>query len=370
MGKQLDADGEEVAQESATFKEAERRSQALWADLPRHPAKYRVLTGERPTGPLHIGHLFGTVANRVRIQDLGATTFIVLADYQVLTDREATDAVGANVREAIVDYLASGLDPENGRTFFFSHSHVPELNQLVLPFMSLVTTAELDRNPTVKEEIRAAGLRQVNALLYTYPIHQAADILSCKGNLVPVGRDQLPHVELTRQIARRFNERFSPEAPIFPVPDALLSELPAVLGTDGHKMSKSRGNTIMLKMTANETARVIKGAKTDAERHITYEPQRRPEVANLLRLVATCTGELPEAIAARIGEGGGGRLKAVLTEALNAKVAPIRERRARYAADPGYVREVLRRGIARARAEAVVTLAQVRKAMGMDHGLD
>lgn len=372
MAKQLDADGGDVAQESATFKEAERRSQALWADLPRHPARYRVLTGERPTGPLHIGHLFGTVANRVRIQDLGATTFIVIADYQVLTDREATEAVAANVHEAIVDYLASGLDPENGRTFFFSHSHshVPELNQLVLPFMSLVTTAELDRNPTVKEEIRAAGLRQVNALMYTYPIHQAADILSCKGNLVPVGRDQLPHVELTRQIARRFNERFSPAAPIFPIPDGLLSDLPVVLGTDGQKMSKSRGNTIMLKMTADETARVVKGAKTDVERRITYEPQRRPEVANLLRLVATCTGELPEAIAARIGEGGGGRLKAVLTEALNAKLAPLREHRARYAADPGYVREVLRRGIARARAGAVVTLAQVRKAMTMDHGLD
>jgi len=370
MERQFDSDGEDVEQESPTFKEAERRSDALWADLPRHPAEYRVLTGERPTGPLHIGHLFGTVANRVRIQNLGATTFIVIADYQVLTDREATDAVGANVYEAIADYLASGLDPENGRTFFFSHSHVPELNQLVLPFMSLVTTAELDRNPTVKEEIRAAGLRQVNALMYTYPIHQAADILSCKGNLVPVGRDQLPHIELTRQIARRFNERFSPDAPIFPIPDALLSDLPVVLGTDGQKMSKSRGNAIMLKMTADETARVIKGARTDAERHITYEPRRRPEVANLLRLVATCTGELPETIAARIGDGGAASLKAVLTEALNAKLAPIRERRARYAADPPYLREVLRRGTARARAEAVITLAQVRRAMRMDHGLD
>ena len=274
------------------------------------------------------------MANRVRIQNLGATTFIVIADYQVLTDRDTADAVGANVHEAILDYLASGLDPENGRTFFFSHSHVPELNQLLLPFMSLVTTAELDRNPTVKEEIRAAGLRQVNALMYTYAIHQAADILFCKGNVVPVGRDQLPHLELTRKIARRFNERFSPTAPVFPVPDALLSDLPVVLGTDGQKMSKSRGNTIMLKMTADETARAIKGAKTDADRHIAYAPQNRPEVANLLRLVAICTGESPEAIAERIGDGGGGKLKALLTEALNAYLAPIRERRARYAAGP------------------------------------
>jgi tryptophanyl-tRNA synthetase len=370
MEEKFEVNAEDVALESATFNESAKRSQAVWEDLPRNPAKYRVLTGERPTGPLHIGHLFGTVANRVRIQNLGATTFIVIADYQVLTDRDTADAVAANVREAILDYLASGLDPENGRTFFFSHSHVPELNQLLLPFMSLVTTAELDRNPTVKEEIRAAGLRQVNALMYTYAIHQAADILFCKGNVVPVGRDQLPHLELTRKIARRFNERFSPEGPTFPVPDALLSELPVVLGTDGQKMSKSRGNTIMLKMTADETARAIKGAKTDADRQITYDPHNRPEVANLLRLVAICTGEPPEVVADRIGDGGGGKLKAVLTDALNASLAPIRERRARYAAEPAYVLNVLRKGVERAREEGVVTLKQVRKAMNMDHGLD
>jgi tryptophanyl-tRNA synthetase len=370
MEEKFEIKAEDVELESATFAESAKRSQALWADLPRAPSKYRVLTGERPTGPLHIGHLFGTIANRVRIQDLGATTFIVIADYQVLTDRDTADAVGANVQEAILDYLAAGLDPENGRTFFFSHSHVPELNQLLLPFLSLVTTAELDRNPTVKEEIRAAGLRQVNALMYTYPIHQAADILFCKGNVVPVGRDQLPHLELTRKIARRFNERFAPESPVFPVPEALLSDLPVVLGTDGQKMSKSRGNTIMLKMTADETAKAIKGAKTDADRRITYDPQNRPEVANLLRLVAICTGESPEAVAERIGDGGGGKLKALLTESLNAKLAPIRERRARYAQDPAYVQAALRKGVERAREEAVATLQQVRKAMNMDHGLD
>ncbi|HEU4583295.1 MAG TPA: tryptophan--tRNA ligase [Polyangiaceae bacterium] len=370
MEEKFEIKADDVELESATFKEAARRSQALWSDLPRNPLKYRVLTGERPTGPLHIGHLFGTVANRVRIQNLGATTFIVIADYQVLTDRDVADAVGSNVHELILDYLASGLDPENGRTFFFSHSHIPELNQLLLPFMSLVTTAELDRNPTVKDEIKAAGLRQVNALMYTYPIHQAADILFCKGNVVPVGRDQLPHLELTRKIARRFNERFSPAAPVFPVPDALLSEVPVVLGTDGQKMSKSRGNTILLKMSAEETAKAIKGAKTDSERQITYDPQNRPEVANLLRLVGICSNESPEAVAERIGDGGSGKLKALLTEALNTTLAPIRERRARYAGDMGYVQDVLRKGVQRAREEGVATLTQVRKAMNMDHGLD
>jgi tryptophanyl-tRNA synthetase len=370
MDEKLAADSEHAEAESATFKEAAKRSQALWEDLPRHPERYRVLTGERPTGPLHIGHLFGTVANRVRIQNLGATTFIVIADYQVLTDRDTAEAVRANVVDVMMDYLASGLDPENGRTFFFSHSHVPELNQLLLPFMSLVTTAELDRNPTVKDEIRAAGLRQVNALMYTYPIHQAADILFCKGNVVPVGRDQLPHLELTRKIARRFNERFASDPPLFPIPDALLSDLPLVLGTDGQKMSKSRGNAILLKMTAEETAKAIKGAKTDADRNITYDVQNRPEVANLLRLTAICTGETPEAVAQRIGDGGGGKLKAALTEALNAYLAPIRARRQDYAKDAAYVLRVLRNGVERAREEAVTTLKQVRRVMNMDHGLD
>jgi tryptophanyl-tRNA synthetase len=125
-----------------------------------------------------------------------------------------------------------------------------------------------------------------------------------------------------------------------------------------------------LKMTAEETAKAIKGAKTDADRHIAYDPQNRPEIANLLRLVAICSGESPEAIAERIGDGGGGKLKALLTEALNAHLAPLRERRTRYAADPAYVQNVLRQGVQRAREEAVATLKQVRKAMNMDHGLD
>lgn len=154
------------------------------------------------------------------------------------------------------------------------------------------------------------------------------------------------------------------------MPDALLSDLPLVLGTDGQKMSKSRGNTVMLKMTAEETARAIKGAKTDADRHISYDPQNRPEVANLLRLLAICAGESPEVVAGRIGDGGSGKLKAELTEALNANLAPLRERRRRYARDPAYVLEVLRKGVERARQEGIATLEQVRKAMNMDHGLE
>lgn len=363
--------GDENLSDLTTFDTASARSTAIHKDIPLNPAKYRVLTGDRPTGSLHIGHLFGSLQNRVRIQNLGVTTYIIIADYQVLTDRDSASAISASVNELILDYLASGLDPENGRTFIFSHSHVPELNQLLLPFLTLVTMPELDRNPTVKEEIKAAGLRTVNAAMYTYPIHQAADILFCKGNVIPVGKDQLPHLELTRKIARRFNERFSPKVPVFPTPEALLSDLPLVLGLDGgQKMSKSRGNSVMLCATADETAKLIKGAKTDAQRLITFEPEARPEVANLLRLVGLCTGRTPESIASEIGEGGGGKLKSMLTESLNEYLAPLRDKRQKLAADPAYIRDVLRRGNAKAREEAQKTLREVRQAMNMAYGLE
>jgi tryptophanyl-tRNA synthetase len=297
---------------AGTFDEAVRRSQALRADFTTHPTRYRVLTGDRPTGALHIGHYFGSLRNRVELQALGVETFIVVADYQVLTDRDSVESIPGNVRELVLDYLAVGLDPAaSGRTHIFCHSHVPALNQLLIPFLTLVGMGELDRNPTVKEEIDAAGLTAVNAAMYTYPVHQAADILFCKGNVVPVGKDQLPHLELTRKIARRFNQRFCKEdSPLFPEPDALLSEAPKILGLDGsQKMSKSRNNAIMLRATADETAALIRKAKTDTDRHITYEPGRRPEVANLLLLASLCTGEPPEQIAGRIGDGGGGMLK-------------------------------------------------------------
>jgi tryptophanyl-tRNA synthetase len=356
-----------------TFEEAVRRSQALRADFPKNPQRYRVLTGDRPTGPLHIGHYFGSLKNRVELQQLGIETFIVIADYQVLTDRDSVDTIPENVTELVLDYLAAGLDPASGRTHIFCHSHVPALNQLLVPFLTLVGMGELDRNPTVKEEIDAAGLTTVNAAMYTYPVHQAADILFCKGNVVPVGRDQLPHLELTRKIARRFNQRFCEDRPpVFPEPEALLSDAPKILGLDGNqKMSKSRNNAIMLRATADETAALVKKAKSDTDRHITYDPVRRPEVANLLLLASLSTGELPESIAARIGDGGSGSLKKLVTDALNDTLAPLRARRAdltRHA--PDVLRNTLSRGIAEANRAADATLREARAAMNMGYGLD
>lgn len=362
----LDADTRE-----GTFEASLRRSQALEEDLRKNPGKYRVLTGDRPTGALHVGHYFGSLRNRVRIQELGTEVYIVIADYQVLTDREATEQIPENVEALILDYVSAGLDPDNGRTFIFCHSHVPALNQLLVPFLTLVTMGELDRNPTVKDEIEAAGLTTVNAGMYTYPVHQAADILFCKGNVVPVGRDQLAHLELTRKIARRFNQRYASKNPVFPEPAALLSEAPKILGTDGsQKMSKSRNNAIPLSATADETARIIKKATTDSERRITYDPEKRPAVSNLLLLISLCTGETPEAVAERIGDGGGGKLKQELTTALNDTLAPLRAKRAELAKDaPAVVRKVLGQGNARANEVANRTLDEVRRAMNMSYGL-
>lgn len=355
-----------MIEENASFEEALKRSRKIEEDIKEHKERYRVLTGDRPTGSLHIGHLFGSLANRVRIQNEGIETFIVIADYQVLTDRESAAMISQNIKELTKDYIAAGLDPENGRTFIFPHSHIPELNQLLLPFLFLVTNAELDRNPTVKAEIKATEGRAISSGTYIYPVHQAADILAIKGNLVPVGKDQLPHLEITRTITKRFNKRFPTEKPTFYAPEPLLSEAPMIMGLDGsQKMSKSLGNTIMLKATADETVALIKKAKTDSERIITYDPLNRPEVSNLLKITSLCTGELPEVIAERIGDGGAGKLKAVLAESLNEYLAPLRARRLELEGQDDYIRSVLTRGIERARAEASDTLDKVRSAMNM-----
>jgi tryptophanyl-tRNA synthetase len=352
----------------SSYEAALERSQKLEADLLVHPGNYRVLTGDRPTGRLHIGHLFGSLQNRVRLHRLGVQSYFVIADYQVLTDRQSYATIAENVRQLAIDYLAAGIDPDDGKTFIFPHSHVPELNQLLLPFLTLVTISELNRNPTVKEEIQAAGSRRVNAGMYTYPVHQAADILFCKANVVPVGKDQLPHLELTRVVSRRFNERYPSQPPVFPEPQALLSEVPLILGLDGStKMSKSRNNAVELGASEDETASLIKKAKTDADKHITYDPERRPEVANLLNLLSLCSGEPPQLIAERIRDGGGVRLKQMLTEALNEYLRPLRLRRKQLENQPDYIRQVLDAGVRQARQVGAQTLGEVRQAMNMEY---
>ena len=320
-----------------SYEAAKRKSDEVHADLLVHPENYTMLTGDRPTGRLHLGHYFGTLVDRVRLQDMGVRTNIIIADYQVITDRDTTEHIRDNVYNMVIDYLACGIDP--AKTMIFTHSAVPELNQLMLPFLSLVTEAEMERNPTVKAEQEASG-HALTGLLLTYPVHQACDILFCKGNIVPVGRDQLPHIEITSKIARRFNERYGR---VFPDVTGLLTSTPLLPGLDGRKMSKSYGNAISISMTAEETARLIKKSKSDSER----------------------TGRDPREIAEEIGMGGAGQLKRMVTEAVNGYFAPIRERRAEIEKDMGYVADVLHEGNRRAREIAAATLDEVREAMGM-----
>ena len=321
----------------------------------------RVLTGDRPTGRLHLGHLLGTLENRVRLQQEGLELFVLIADYQTITDRDSPASLPEDVDELVADYLAVGIDP--ARATIFAHSLVPELNQLVLPFLSLVTLPELLRNRTVKDEADTAGMTAWNGLMLTYPVHQAADILFCKATTVPVGADQLPHVEQTRTIARRFNRRYAPERPVFPEPEALLSDAPILLGTDGRKMSKSRNNAIALAATADETARLLRQAKTDKDPHITFDPEHRPEVANLVLLTALCEEVDPRELAEQIGSRGASELKRRATEAVNERLRPVRERRAELMLDRGYLRTVLRDGSEAARRIAQRTLTQVTAAM-------
>lgn len=342
-----------------SYETACKRSDEIRADLPLHPEKYTMLTGDRPTGRLHLGHYFGTLKGRVELQDMGVKTSVLIADYQVITDRDTTEHIQDNVYNMVMDYLACGIDPE--KTMIYTHSAVPAANQLMLPFLSLVSEAELRRNPTVKAEMEASG-HELTGLLLTYPVHQACDILFCKGNVVPVGRDQLPHIELTRLIARKFNNRYGK---VFPEVDALLSDTPLLPGLDGRKMSKSYGNAISISMAAEETAKRIKKSQTDSERMITFDPEGRPGVSGLLSTAAICTGRAPEEIAEEIGMGGSGQLKKYVTEAVNSYFEPIRERRHAFERDLDYVKDVLHEGNRRANEIAEATLAEVREAMGM-----
>ena len=332
---------------SASFLAAKKRSDETLAKLEAKPSSFTMLTGDRPTGRLHLGHYFGSIRERVAMQERGVNTNIIIADYQVITDRDTTEHIQDNVLNLVLDYMAAGIDPN--KTMMFTHSAVPAENQLLLPFLSLVTEAELHRNPTVKSEM------------------EACDILFCKANVVPIGKDNLPHVEITRTIARRFNERYAKKNPVFPEPAAILSEAPEIPGLDGRKMSKSYGNSIMLGATAEETAKLIKKSPTDSERRITFDPVARPQVSALLTTAGLVTGRDPKDIAEEIGDSGAGALKAYVIESVNEFLAPHRERRAELAKDMDSIRDILHDGNKRANAIAEETLDQVREAMGMKY---
>ena len=326
-----------------------------------------ILTGDRPTGPLHLGHYVGSLQQRVALQREYAT-YVLIADLQALTDHfDAPEQVRANVLEVMLDYLAVGLDPAVATMVV--QSQVPELAELTMYLLNLVSVARLQRNPTVKDEMRQKGFEaDVPAGFLVYPVSQAADIAAFKADLVPVGSDQVPMIEQAVELVRRFNRTYpGASGPVLVEPEALLGPVSRLPGTDGEaKMSKSLGNVINLSDAADEVARKVRGMFTDP-RHLRVEDPGTVE-GNPVFAYLDAFDPDPAAVAAlkahyRAGGLGDSVVKARLTEVLEALLAPIRRRRAEWARDLGGVGRLLDEGTTRGRAVAAATLAEVRRAM-------
>ncbi|MEP7003579.1 MAG: tryptophan--tRNA ligase [Chloroflexota bacterium] len=327
----------------------------------------RILTGDRPTAKsFHLGNYYGTLANRVRLQD-EYESFFLIADYHMLTTRISDlDEIGRNIRELVIDYLAVGIDPD--KTTIYLQSLIPEVTELFLYFSMLVTVPRAERIPTLKDQMRNHSLKEPTYGLLGYPILQAADILMVKGDLVPVGRDQESHVELTREIARKFNDLFGA---VFPVPEALIPEMGMLPGIDGAgKMGKSLGNAIFLTDNTETVTKKVMGMYTDPTRIKATDPgtvEGNPVFAlhDAFNPDKAEVDDLKERY--RVGKVGDVEVKRKLVVALERFLGPIRDRRARYAAEPKKIDEIIHAGSARAREEARRTLHEVRVAMKLDY---
>jgi tryptophanyl-tRNA synthetase len=321
--------------------------------------KKRILTGDRPTGPLHIGHYVGSLQNRVRFQD-EYDCFFIVADYQFLTDHlKETEQVEANTRHVLLDWLSIGLDP--GKSTFFIQSMIPEIAELTMYFSMLVSVARLQRNPTVKEEFKAAGLRSMSYGFLGYPVSQAADILFVRSNLVPVGDDNMPHVEQTREIARTFNSLFGE---VFPVPEGLVGKVARLPGLNGQKMSKSLNNAIYLIDTPEEVTQKVNMAITDPAR-IKASDKGHPDICNVYQYhLAFNTTEVNDIERnCRQGKIGCVACKQNVAVRINSFLEPIREKRAYFESRPAILKEALREGNERALQEGKETVRLVREAM-------
>ena len=328
------------------------------------PRWKRMLTGDRPTGPLHLGHYVGSLQMRVGLQDK-LECFVLIADLHVLTTRtHDLEEIGHNIRDVVLDYLSVGIDPQ--KTTIYLQSLVPEVLELFWLFMPLVSVPRAQRIPTLKEQVRDLKLETASMALLAYPVLQSADILMVKGDVVPVSRDQTSHVELTREIARRFNQTY---APVFPEPDSPIG--PLLIGTDGQaKASKSIGNVIFLSDDAQTVEDKVRSMYTDPNRIRADIPGRvegnpvfvyhdafnddRAEVEDL-------KGRYQQ------GKVGDVEVKLKLAAAINRFLDPIRERRAGLAQRKTLVDEIIQQGSARAREECRRTLAEAREAMGLTY---
>lgn len=329
----------------------------------------RLLTGDRPTGRLHLGHYVGSLQNRIQLQS-SYDTFIMVADVQALTDNFANPSkVRANVYEVVLDNLAAGIDPD--KVTYFIQSQIPEIAELTIFFLNLVTVARLQRNPTVKDEIKQKGFGEsVPAGFFCYPVSQAADILTFMTEVVPVGEDQNPMLEQTREIADKFNALY---APIFPRPETILSKVSRLVGVDGNsKMGKSLNNAIALSDTPEKVEKMIMSMYTDPNRKKVSDPgtiEGNPLFVYLDAFGSEKDYEQIEAFKERYRTGNVGdvEVKRYLVNILNTTLDPIRVRRMQLEKDPNYIKNILENGANRARMVAKETMELVRKSMQINY---
>lgn len=344
-----------------------------------------ILTGDRPTGRLHIGHYVGSLRQRVQLQNSGEfdKIYIMIADAQALTDNfDNPEKVRQNVIEVALDYLAAGLDP--AKSTLFIQSQISELTELTFYYMNLVTVARLQRNPTVKNEIQLRNFEaSIPVGFFTYPISQAADITFCKANVVPVGEDQLPMIEQTKEIVHKFNSIYAPENPVLVEPKALIPEAEAckrLPGTDGKaKMSKSLGNCIYLADSADEVRTKIMSMYTDPLHLQVSDPGHLEGNTVFTYLDAFAKDEHFERycpdyanldeMKAHYQRGGLGdvKVKKFLNNVVQEELEPIRNRRAEYEKDIPEIYHILKKGSNAAREVAAQTLSEVKNAMKIDY---
>jgi tryptophanyl-tRNA synthetase len=322
-----------------------------------NPGRQRILSGVQPSGKLHLGNYFGAIRQHVALQD-EAECFYFIADYHALTTIQDAGELRCNVRDVALAYLSLGLDPN--KAVFFRHSDVPEVTELTWILSTVTNMGLLERAVSYKEKVDR-GI-EANVGLFTYPLLMASDILIYRSHVVPVGKDQVQHIEMTADIAGRFNRIYG-EA--FPIPTYRLDKMPKVPGTDGQKMSKSYDNTIDLFAEGNALKKQVMGIVTDSS---SVEDPKDPETCTVFALYSLfATDAEREALAARYRAGGMGygEAKKLLLDKINNYFGPARERRKQLAAEPRLVDEVLRQGAERARAEAQLTMERVRQAVGL-----
>ena len=344
-----------------------------------------ILTGDRPTGRLHIGHYVGSLRQRVALQNSGEydKIYIMIADAQALTDNfDNPDKVRENIIEVALDYVSAGLDP--ARATLFIQSQISELTELTFYYMNLVTVSRLQRNPTVKSEIQLRNFEaSIPVGFFTYPISQAADITFCKANVVPVGEDQLPMIEQTKEIVHKFNAVYAPDNPVLVEPRALIPEAEAckrLPGTDGKaKMSKSLGNCIYLADSADEVRTKIMSMYTDPLHLQVSDPGHLEGNTVFTYLDAFARDEHFERycpdyanldeMKAHYTKGGLGdvKVKQLLNHIVQEELEPIRKRRAEYEKDIPEIYNILRKGSDAAREVAAQTLSEIKRAMKIDY---